>query len=232
MCVVSIPEIGRHFVYVSPRANLYNTFTNTQMQSVNNLSTRCINGKAHLISRKHSGPDKPIKLYQTTPGLLSEPLQYFKPLSLYFAPLKEPLPLPPLLQSLSPFSKKECRPSPSPPPKFPLTSEAPACLVWHNLVWHGFVWYGLVWYRLVWYGFMWYSLVWHDGKGKEAPSCWWRKWLYTQIGALTPTHSLLLMLMMMTINNADDDNANDAMLGILVYPQQISLTSSSAAEQN
>ena len=28
----------------------------------------------------------------------------------------------------------------------------------------------------------------HAGKAKEAPSCWWRKWLYTQIGALTPTY--------------------------------------------
>ena len=42
----------------------------------------------------------------------------------------------------------------------------------------------------------------HAGKAKEAPSCWWRKWLYTQIGALTPTY--------FGADAHDDDDDDDA----------------------
>ena len=46
-------------------------------------------------------------------------------------------------------------------------------------------WCGIPRY-MVWY--MMYAGTCIAGKAKEAPSCWWRKWLYTQIGALTPTY--------------------------------------------
>ena len=59
-------------------------------------------------------------------------------------------------------------------------------MVWYNVnvIQDGDV-HGMV-YQGTWYG-TWCMLV-HAGKAKEAPSCWWRKWLYTQIGALTPTY--------------------------------------------
>ena len=47
---------------------------------------------------------------------------------------------------------------------------------------------GTVWCGSVRCGTIWSGKVWYSGKAKEAPSCCWRKWLYTQIGALTPTH--------------------------------------------
>ena len=56
---------------------------------------------------------------------------------------------------------------------------------------------------------MWYSWVRHGGKAKEAPSCCWRKWLYTQIGALTPTHFAADAHDDHEDDNADDDNADD-----------------------
>ena len=51
---------------------------------------------------------------------------------------------------------------------------------------------------------MWYGLVWCGGKAKEAASCWGRKWLYTQIGALTPTH-----FGPDAHHDHEDDNADD-----------------------
>ena len=47
----------------------------------------------------------------------------------------------------------------------------------------------------------------HAGKAKEAPSCWWRKWLYTQIGALTPTYFAA------DAHDDDDDGDDDVIDG-------------------
>ena len=54
------------------------------------------------------------------------------------------------------------------------------------------------------------------GKAKEAPSCWWRKWLYTQIGALTPTY-------FGADAHDDDDDDDDGNIGWLGLSDQLYL---------
>ena len=55
----------------------------------------------------------------------------------------------------------------------------------------------------------------HAGKAKEAPSCWWRKWLYTQIGALTPTY--------FGADAHDDDGDDDGNIGWIGSSDQLYL---------